>query len=68
MTSAKKSSVKRPAKQTAAKTTKKAAVRSKVVRKKASSKVDYYPNRMVFWVSAAAGSVIVLWAVMILYS
>lgn len=41
----------------------------KVVAKKAvSTKVDYYPNRMTFWVSAAAGSLIVLLAVICAYN
>ncbi len=38
------------------------------VRKAAKNKVDYYPNRMTFWVSAAAGSIIVLIAVIIAYN
>lgn len=38
------------------------------VRKAKTVKVDYYPNRMTFWVSAAAGSLIVLIAVIIAYS
>ena len=33
-----------------------------------STKVDYYPNRMTFWISAAAGSLIVLIAVMCAYN
>jgi hypothetical protein len=61
MTSAKKSSGKKTTKNVAS-TTKKSAVRKK------ANKVDYYPNRVSFWVSAAAGSVVVLWAVMIAYS
>lgn len=68
MTSAKKSSGKKAVKATVAKTVKKPATRSSSARKKASNKVDYYPNRMSFWVSAAAGSVVVLWAVMVAYS
>ena len=68
MTSAKKSPSKKSVKTAATKTVKKPAVRSKAARKKTSNKVDYYPNRMSFWVSAAAGSVVVLWAVMVAYS
>lgn len=36
--------------------------------KKSSQKVDFYPNRMTYAVSAAAGSLLVLIAVMIAYS
>lgn|GEM_PF-3397756 len=36
--------------------------------KKTSEKVDIYPNRMTFAVSAAAGSILVLIAVIIAYS
>lgn len=56
---------------TARKTSKKstkAPAKKPSVRKAKSVKVDYYPNRMTFWVSAAAGSLIVLLAVIITYS
>lgn len=45
---------------------KKPASRSRV--KKTSDKVDYYPNRMTYAVSAAAGAILVLIAVIIAYS
>lgn len=63
MASVKKSSVKKTSKVAANKVAKKPAAR-----KKSANKVDYYPNRMAFWVSAAAGSVLVLWAVMVAYT
>lgn len=54
---------------TARKTSKKVmATKKPTTRKATSTKVDYYPNRMTFWVSAAAGSLIVLIAVMVAYS
>lgn len=34
---------------------------------KGARKVDIYPNRMTFWVSAAAGSLLVLLAVIVTY-
>lgn len=36
--------------------------------KKSSEKVDFYPNRMTYAVSAAAGAILVLIAVIIAYS
>lgn len=62
MTSAKKSPSKKSTKTVASSTAKRSVARKK------TNKVDYYPNRVSFWVSAAAGSVVVLWAVMIAYS
>lgn len=44
------------------------AVKKPVTRTKKSNKVDYSPNQMTFWVAAAAGSLIVLMAVMVIYS
>jgi hypothetical protein len=70
-TSPKKSTAKTPAasKKTAAKsaaTTKKAAPRKRAAVKKqtvsTSQKVDYYPNRMTLAISALAGTLIVLLA------
>ena len=76
MATAKKPQVKNPAKSRVAKVAKKApaAKVKKVTAKKftpkapVSNKVDYYPNRMTFWVSAAAGSLIVLIAVICAYN
>ena len=42
-------------------------LKAKSRRKAVVNKVDYYPNRMTFWVSAAAGSVFVLFAVIFVY-
>lgn len=64
MATAKKSSGKKTTKSTAVKTIKKPVARKKPV----SNKVDIYPNRMTFWVAAAAGSLLVLFAVLIAYS
>ena len=51
-------------------TTKKKAMtrKQRAPRKAVSHKVDYYPNRMTFWVSAAAGSLIVLVALICAYN
>lgn len=62
--------VKKPRTQTtksaSSKKAKPAAAKSRAV--KTSTKVDYYPNRMTFWVSAAAGSILVLISVIVAYS
>ena len=53
-------------------TTKKRTVAKKTVSRKAvnksSERVDIYPNRMTYAVSAAAGAILVLIAVIIAYS
>jgi uncharacterized membrane protein YkgB len=46
--------------------TKKSVTHSRA--KKTSEKVDFYPNRMTYAVSAAAGAILVLIAVVIAYS
>lgn len=76
MATAKKPQVKQPikagtakvVKKTTASKAKKAVVKKSVAKTPVSTKVDYYPNRMTFWVSAAAGSLIVLIAVICAYN
>lgn len=65
MKAATKKTTPRTVKKTAATTT---VRRSKSTKKApASAKVDYYPNRMTFLVSAAAGSLLVLITVICVY-
>lgn len=72
MATAKNSHAKKPLKAANAKVVKKpakkVAAKKTAAKKPASNKVDYYPNRMTFWVSAAAGSIIVLIALICVYN